>query len=150
MRCRSRFGSAFGVILSALALFFGPFRFTRAFRMRSGLHFGTLRTRKSMLPSKREHRFQKISVFAIYRDFEVNIASRNRPNGAQDASVAPQERSQTPYGRFLVASGGRFGRSGVSLARFRMLRDSTHPFGTPCWIIFLMIVDRFWKNAGML
>ena len=44
MRCRSRFGSAFGVILSALALFFGPFRFTRAFRMRSGLHFGTLWT----------------------------------------------------------------------------------------------------------
>ena len=40
MRCRSRFGSAFGVILGALALFFGPLRFTRAFGMRSEVDFG--------------------------------------------------------------------------------------------------------------
>ena len=40
MRCRSRFGSAFGVILGALALFFGPFRFTTAFGMRSEVDFG--------------------------------------------------------------------------------------------------------------
>ena len=73
MRCRSRFGSAFGVILGALALFFRPLRFTRAFQMRSGLHFGTLWTPKSMLPSRREHRFQKISVSAIYLHFGLQI-----------------------------------------------------------------------------
>ena len=30
MRCRSRFGSAFGIILGALALFFGPLRFHKS------------------------------------------------------------------------------------------------------------------------
>ena len=77
VRCRSRFGSAFGVILGALAVFFGPIRFTGAFRMRSGLHLGTPWTTKSMLPSRREHRFQKISISAIYPHLGVKITSQN-------------------------------------------------------------------------
>ena len=76
MRCRSRFGSAFGVILVALALFIRPFRFTRAFRMRSGLHFGTLWTPKSLLPSRREHRFQKINVSNLSSFWAQNPLSK--------------------------------------------------------------------------
>ena len=52
-----------------------------------------------MLPSKREHRFQKISVSAIHLHSGLKIPfpklPAGRPNGAQNAPKAPQERSQT-------------------------------------------------------
>ena len=45
--------------------------------MRSELHFGILWTPKSMLPSRREHRFQKSSVSAIYLHFCFKNTSQN-------------------------------------------------------------------------
>ena len=126
MRCRSRFGSAFGVILGALALFFGPLRFTRAFQMRSGLHFGTLWTPKSMLPSRREHRFQKISVSAIYLHFGLKIPSQSDLLDAQMAlKTRPKRLKSAPrrsWRRFLAVSGGLLERSWVPLGRFGALR----------------------------
>ena len=126
MRCRSRFGSAFGVILVALALFFRPLRFTRAFRMRSGLHFGTLWTPKSMLPSRREHRFQKISVSAIYLHFGLKIPSQSDLLDAQMAlKTRPKRLKSAPrrsWRRFLAVSGGLLERSWVPLGRFGALR----------------------------
>ena len=96
----SRFGSAFGVILGAFALFFGPLRFTRAFQMRSGLNFGTLWTPKSMLPSRREHRFQKISVSAIYLHFGLKIPSQNDLLDAQMALKTRPKRLKSAPRRF--------------------------------------------------
>ena len=93
MRCRCRFGSVFGVILSALALFVRPLRFRKAFRMRSGLHFGTLWTPFSMLPSRREHRFQKISVSTIYLHFGPKIPSQS---DLLDAQMAFKTRPKRP------------------------------------------------------
>ena len=88
--CRkSRIGSASGVILGVLALFFGRFRFTRALRMRSG----TLWTLESMLPSKREHRFQKINVSAIYLHFGLKIRSQS---DFLDAQMALKTRPKRP------------------------------------------------------
>ena len=120
------FGSAFGVILGALALFFGPFRFTRAFQMRSGLHFGTLWTPKSMLPSRREHRFQKISVSAIYLHFGLKIPSQSDLLDAQMAlKTRPKRLKSAPrrsWRRFLAVSGGLLERSWVPLGRFGALR----------------------------
>ena len=94
--CRkSRFGRASGVILGVLALFFGTFRFRRAYRMHSELHFGTFQTPKTVLPSGREHRFQKITVSANYLDLALKITSQT---DLQDASMALKtrpKRSQT-------------------------------------------------------
>ena len=44
-----------------------------------------------MLLSRREHRFQKISVSVVHLDFDREI------NGVQDASKAAQKRSQTLF-----------------------------------------------------
>ena len=144
MRCSSRFGSAFGVILDALALFFGPLRFSRAFQMRSGLHFGTLWTPKSMLPSRREHRFQKISVSAIYPHFGLKIPSPGRPNGAQDAPKAPQERSRTLLETLFGRLWGSLGALLVLLGRFGALRALQ---GVPPRL-FETIFGRIWHGFG--
>ena len=94
--CRkSRVGRASGVILGVLALFFGTFRFRRAYPMHSELHVGTFQTPKTVLPSRREHRFQKITVSANYLDLTFKITSQT---DLQDASMALKtrpKRSQT-------------------------------------------------------
>ena len=146
--CRSRFGSAFGVILGALALFFGPLRFTRAFQMRSGLHFGTLWTPKSMLPSRREHRFQKISVSAIYLHFGFKIPSKSDLLDAQMAlKTRPKRLKSAPrrsWRRFLAVSGGLWQRSWVPLDRFGALRALQ---GVPLRL-FGTIFGRIWDGTG--
>ena len=116
--------------------------------MRSGLHFGTLWTQKSMLPSRREHRFQKISVSAIYLHFELKIPSQSDLLDAQMAlKTRPKRLKSAPrrsWRRFLAVSGGLLERSWVSLGRFGALRalQGVPPrlFGT----IFL----RIWHGFG--
>ena len=154
MCCRSRFGSAFGVILSVLALFFGPFRFTRAFRKRSGLHFGTLCTPKSMLPSRREHRFQKINVSAVYLDFDLEMTSKNDPRGAQMALKTrpkpPKNAPRRSQRRFLGVSGGLLGGSWVNSASWKGLGmvlgpfwDHSEPILHPFWMTWRLMSDPF-------
>ena len=77
-------------------------------------HLGTLWTQKSMLPSRREHRFQKITVSAYYLDLGLKITSQT---DLQDASMAlktsPERIMSVPrrtWNRFLVVSGGLLGR----------------------------------------
>ena len=126
MSRKSRFGGASVVILGALALFFGTLCFRRALRMRSGIDWGTLGTLKSMLPSRREHRFQEISVSAIYLNFGFEIATQN---DALDAAMAletrPQRLKSAPRRssrRVLAVFENLLGRSWVPLDRFRALR----------------------------
>ena len=72
-------------------------------------HPGTLWTQKSMLPSRREHRFQKFTVSAYYLHLGLKITSQT---DFQDASMAlktnPERIMSLPrrtWNRFLVVSG---------------------------------------------
>ena len=72
-----------------------------------------------MLPSRRENRFQKISVSATYLNFGLKITSQS---DLLDAPVALKTRRKRlksapnrSYRRFLAASGGLLGRSWVVL-----------------------------------
>ena len=124
--CRkSRFGGASGVILGALA-------FRRTLRMRSGVHLGTLRTPKSMLPSRREHRFQKISVSAIYLNFGLKITSQtNLLDAAVALKTRPKRLKSAPTRsprRFLAVFGVSWGALGCLWAVFeRSGRSWAHP-----------------------
>ena len=74
---KSRLGALRACLGVLCALFFGPRGFTKAFRKRSGVHFGTLWAPESMLPSRREHRFPQISVSAISLHLALKIGSQN-------------------------------------------------------------------------
>ena len=69
-----------------------------------------------MLPLRREHKFQKISVSAIYLNFSIKITSQNELLDAPMASKAPQERSQTLletlFGCLWVSLGALLGAFG--------------------------------------
>ena len=89
MRCNSRVGSACDVILGALALFFGPFHFTRTFRKRFWLHVVTLWTSKTLLGVERELKFYNFSAFSIYLFSYIKITPQN---ALQHAPVALKTR----------------------------------------------------------
>ena len=90
-----------------------------------------------MLPCTREHRFQKITVSAIYLHFNFKITSQNDLLDAQDASKAPQERSQT----LLETLFGRlWGSLGALLGAFGSFWSAQGPPGralAPLWELFL-------------
>ena len=105
-----------------------------------------------MLPSRREHRFQKISVSAIYLHFGLKIPSQSDLLDAQMAlKTRPKRLKSAPrrsWRRFLAVSGGLLERSWVPLGRFGALRalQGVPPrlFGT----IFLRIWHGFEGPCG--
>ena len=101
-----------------------------------------------MLPSRREHRFLKISVSAAYLDFDLEITTPGNPNGAQDASEASPKRSQTLsetlFRRLWGSLGGLLGELGL-LERPRGGPGAVLvPFGTH----FTSILDHFAPHVG--
>ena len=81
--------------------------------MRSGIDLGTLRTPKSMLPSRREHRFQKIRVSAIYLHLGLKITSQNYlVDAAMALKTRPKRFKSAPTRsprRFLAVLGVSWG-----------------------------------------
>ena len=112
--------------------------------MRSGLHFGTLWTSKSMLPSRREHRFRKIGVSALYLDFGLEITSENDAGETQRAlQTRPKPPSNAPrrsQRRFSGVSGGLLGGSWVNSASWKGLGMVLGPF----WYHSEPIFHQFW------
>ena len=72
-----------------------------------------------MLPSRREHRFPKISVSAVYLDFDLEITSENDPQETQMAlKTRPflggsQTLSETLFRRLWGSLGGLLGELGL-------------------------------------
>ena len=84
-----------------------------------------------MLPSRREHRFQKITVSANYLDLGLKITSQT---DLQDASMALKTRPKRimcaprrTWDRFFVVSGGLLGCFSVLRGRFGAILGPSPP-----------------------
>ena len=104
-----------------------------------------------MLPSRREHRFPKISVSAVYLDFDLEITSEN---DIQDTQMAPKTRPKLPKNvpkhsqrRFFGVSGGLWGLLG-ELSLLERPRDGPGAVLVPFGTHFPSILDHFAPHVG--
>ena len=103
-----------------------------------------------MLPSRREHRFQKISVSAIYLHVGLKIPSQNDLlDGLMEFKTRPKRLKSAPrrsYTRFLAVSGGLLGGSWVNSASWKGLGMVLGPF----WYHSEPIFHQFWITLRLM
>ena len=103
-----------------------------------------------MLPSRREHRFPKISVSAVYLDFDLEITSEN---DTQETQMALKTRPKPPKNaprrsqrRYFGVSGGLLGGSWVNSASWKGLGMVLGPF----WYHSEPILHQFWITLRLM
>ena len=103
-----------------------------------------------MLPSRREHRFPKISVSAVYLDFDLEITSENDPQETQMALKTrpkpPQNAPRRSQRRYFGVSGGLLGGSWVNSASWKGLGMVLGPF----WYHSEPIFHQFWITLRLM
>ena len=100
---------------------------------------------KSMLPSRREHRFQKISVSAIYLHFELKISSQSDLLDAPMALKTHPKRKSAPR-RSWTLFGRLWGSLGAFLGALGPFWSAQGPpGGTPA-----LIWVHFWKDLAWI